>query len=109
MRGSREETARLASGYRMPLLGLGTHRLAGRECVRAVGTAIGLGYRHIDTAEMYANEKAIGRAIMGHDRAGLFITSKVWRTHLRRASLIRSCRASLRRLGTSYLDLYLVH
>jgi len=109
MRGSREETVRLASGFRMPLIGLGTHRLAGKECVRAVRTAMSLGYRHIDTAEMYANEEDIGRAIRGHDRAGLFITSKVWRTHLRRRSLIRSCRASLGRLGTPYLDLYLVH
>ncbi len=100
---------RLPSGCSMPVLGLGTWLLTGSTCERIVGMAIQLGYRLIDTAELYDNESEIGRAIRGVDRSTLFITSKVSSAHLGTSDLIQACRRSLDRLGTDYLDLYLIH
>jgi diketogulonate reductase-like aldo/keto reductase len=100
---------KLKSGHGMPVLGLGTWNLTGKRCEEIVRKALELGYRHIDTAEIYGNEGEIGRAIEGFGRSSLFITSKVWLTELGRDRLLRSCAASLKRLGTDYLDLYLVH
>ena len=94
---------------RIPQLGLGTWRLDGEECERTVALALGLGYRHIDTAEGYGNEREVGRGIAGADRSSLWITTKVWRQYLAPSDLRRRCEKSLRRLGTDYLDLYLVH
>jgi 2,5-diketo-D-gluconate reductase B len=99
----------LLSGYSMPVLGLGTWRLAGATCERIVSAAVELGYRLIDTAERYGNEKEIGRAIARFDRTSLFLTSKVRSENLRAPDVIRACTQSLDRLGTSYLDLYLIH
>ena len=101
----------LHHGGRVPRVGLGTWQLEGRECERAVERALGMGYRHVDTAEAYGNEEAIARALgrAGVDRDELFLTSKVWRDHLRGPDVRRACEASLRRLGTDRLDLYLVH
>jgi len=106
---SRIPTSILQDNNRIPVAGLGTWRLNGRQCIRVVKKAIDLGYSHIDTAEMYGNEAEIGKAIKGYDRSGLFITSKVWHTHLRYSEVIKACENSLRKLGTSYLDLYLIH
>lgn len=100
---------RLPGRVEAPQLGLGTWQLMGEECERAVATALGLGYRHIDTAEGYRNEERIGAAIRGTDRDELFITSKAWRDHLRPADLRKACEGSLRRLDTHYLDLLLIH
>lgn len=100
---------RLPSGYEMPVLGLGTWLLTGSTCERIVSMAIQLGYRHIDTAELYGNESEIGRAIRGVDRSTLFLASKVSSAHLATSDLIQACRRSLDRLGTDYLDLYLIH
>lgn len=102
-------TVLLADGREAPALGLGTHELEGRACEHAVAEALDLGYRHIDTAEGYGNERSIGAAIRGADRAGIFLTSKVSPDHLRPADVVRACEGSLCRLGTDYLDLYLVH
>ncbi len=93
----------------MPVLGLGTWQLVGSKCERIVGKALELGYRHFDTAELYGNESEIGRAIAQVDRASLFLTSKVSSENLRTNDVIRACQRSLERLGTSYLDLYLIH
>lgn len=93
----------------VPPIGLGTYQLRGGECERVVRRALELGYRHVDTAEGYGNERAIGRALRGVAREEVFLTTKVWRDHLRPADLRRRCAGSLRRLGTDYLDLYLVH
>lgn len=73
--------------------------------------ALELGYRHIDTAEMYQNETEIGRALTQSyvKREDLFLTTKVWSTHLRRPDLLTACEGSLRRLGLDYVDLLLVH
>ena len=71
-------------GMRMPKLGLGTWKLKGAECTEAVQRALGLGYRHVDTAEMYGNEEAVGEALAhaGVPRADVHVTSKVWHDHL---------------------------
>lgn len=98
-------------GYAVPTLGFGTWRLTGREAERAVATALDVGYRHLDTAEIYENEAEVGRALhaSGVDREAVFLTTKVWHDHLRRTDLLRATEASLRRLGTDYVDLLLVH
>lgn len=100
-----------AHGMRMPKLGLGTFRLKGEECAAAVEGALGLGYRHIDTAEMYDNEEAVGRGIAasGVARGDIFLTTKVWWEHLGGDAMQRAAEASLKRLGTDYVDLYLIH
>ena len=95
----------------MPKLGLGTFRLSGPACEDAVGNALRLGYRHIDTAEMYGNEAEIGAALAasGIRRDKLHVTSKVWHANLAPDALRRALEQSLRKLRTDYLDLYLIH
>jgi len=112
----------LVSAFSLPVLGLGTWMIGGdsqkdpfnddRGQVAAIKRAIDYGITYLDTAEMYAQghaEELVGTAIKDYDRKKLFIVSKVWPSHLRYADLIRSCTASLKRLNTDYLDLYLVH
>ncbi|MDX1646682.1 MAG: aldo/keto reductase [Longimicrobiales bacterium] len=95
----------------MPAIGLGTWQLEGRECVEAVRDALALGYRHIDTAEAYQNEEAVGVGIRRSavDRDEVWITTKVWWEHLDRSDCLRSAHKSLERLGTDYVDLLLIH
>jgi diketogulonate reductase-like aldo/keto reductase len=95
--------------YSIPVLGLGTWQVIGKECEITVKKALEIGYRHIDTAEFYENQKEIGRAIRGFDRSELFITSKVWLTNLRFENVLKSCELTLKDLNTPYLDLYLIH
>jgi diketogulonate reductase-like aldo/keto reductase len=102
-------TLELRDGSRMPVLGLGTWKLSGREGAEAIGKALEMGYNHIDTADRYGNHDAVARAIRGHDRSGLFITTKVWKDQLRRGDVVRACGRFLRELGTGYIDLLLVH
>jgi len=102
-------TKQLNNGHHIPMLGFGTWQLEGDECTDAVRCALDVGYTHIDTAEAYDNEEAIGRAIEGVDRVGLFLTSKAWHEHLAPKALKAACYSSLGRLGTDYLDLYLIH
>jgi 2,5-diketo-D-gluconate reductase A len=92
-----EQTVELGSGARMPLLGLGTWQLRGRTAVDAVRHALGVGYRHIDTATMYGNESQVGQAIAesGVPRAQLFVTTKL-RKATRDENGTLSARASLR-------------
>jgi 2,5-diketo-D-gluconate reductase B len=98
-------------GIRMPRLGLGTFRMQGDVCRAAVESALGLGYRHIDTAEMYANEDAIGLAIAssGIPRNELHVTTKVWHENLAPDAVRRAFDASLNKLKLDHVDLYLVH
>ena len=105
------ESVKLKSSSEMPILGLGTWDLRGQACVQAVKMALNLGYTHIDTAWMYENQGAIGDALkeVGADRERLFITSKVWNTHLHFDGVLEQCEESLRDLQTSYLDLFLIH
>jgi 2,5-diketo-D-gluconate reductase B len=98
-------------GIKMPRLGLGTFRMQGDVCRAAVESALGLGYRHIDTAEMYANEDAIGPAIAasGIPRNDLHVTTKVWHENLAPDAIRRAFDASLNKLKLDHVDLYLVH
>ena len=98
-------------GLRIPRLGLGTFRMLGDSCRAAVESALQLGYRHIDTAEMYGNEDAIGVAIAasGIKRADLHVTTKVWNENLAPDAIRRAFDASLNKLRLDVVDLYLVH
>jgi 2,5-diketo-D-gluconate reductase B len=98
-------------GISLPRLGLGTYRMQGDTCRGAVKSALELGYRHIDTAEMYANEDAIGAAIAasGLARKELHITTKVWHENLAPDAIRRALDASLKKLRLDHVDLYLVH
>jgi 2,5-diketo-D-gluconate reductase B len=98
-------------GIGMPRLGLGTFRLQGDACRAAVESALGLGYRHIDTAEMYGNEEAVGAAIAssGVARKDIHVTTKVWNENLAPDAMRRAFDASLKKLRTDHIDLYLVH
>jgi 2,5-diketo-D-gluconate reductase B len=98
-------------GLNMPRLGLGTFRMQGDVCRAAVESALALGYRHIDTAEMYGNEDAIGPAIAasGIARKDLHVTTKVWNENLAPDAMRRAFDTSLKKLGLDQIDLYLVH
>lgn len=100
---------KMNSGNEIPQIGLGTYRLKSEKCRQAVETALETGYNHIDTAEMYNNESVIGEVIEEFNRSELFITSKVWPKNLRYDDVLNACASSLEKLGTSYLDLYLIH
>jgi 2,5-diketo-D-gluconate reductase B len=98
-------------GISLPRLGLGTFRMQGDACRAAVESALKLGYRHIDTAEMYGNEDAIGAAIAssGVARKDLHITTKVWNENLAPDAIRRAFTLSLKKLRLDQVDLYLVH
>ena len=95
----------------MPAIGLGVAELSDDETERAVSAALEMGYRLIDTASVYGNEAAVGRAIAasGIPRAELFITTKLANADQGLTSTQNACKASLERLGLDYLDLYLIH
>jgi 2,5-diketo-D-gluconate reductase B len=98
-------------GISLPRLGLGTFRMQGEACRAAVESALALGYRHIDTAEMYGNEDAIGAAIAssGVARKDLHVTTKVWNENLAPDAIRRAFDSSLNKLRLDHVDLYLVH
>src|ERR1700748_2863909 len=98
-------------GISLPRLGLGTYRMQGDVCRAAIESALGLGYRHIDTAEMYGNEEAIGAAIAASRvaRKDLHVTTKVWNENLAPDAIRRAFDSSLKKLRLDVLDLYLVH
>jgi 2,5-diketo-D-gluconate reductase B len=98
-------------GISLPRLGLGTYRMQGDVCRAAVESALGLGYRHIDTAEMYGNEEAIGPAIAasGIARKDLHVTTKVWNENLAPDAIRKAFDTSLKKLKLDHVDLYLVH
>jgi 2,5-diketo-D-gluconate reductase B len=101
----------MANGARIPSLGLGTWNLRGEQCVEAVASALRLGYRHIDTAAMYGNEREVGEGLRaaGVPRDEAFITTKVWSSDIGEGDLQRSAEASLGRLQMSVIDLLLIH
>ena len=102
----------LANGIEIPQLGLGVYKMANpEETVEAITYAIKAGYRAVDTATVYENEKETGEAIRHSDvpRKDLFITSKVWNTDQGYDETLRAFEASLEKLGLDYLDLYLTH
>lgn len=95
----------------IPKIGFGTWQLTGDTCIESVKTALAVGYRHIDTAEIYQNEEEVGTAIKqsGIPRDQLWITSKAWQNELTYDRVIKACEISLRKLQTDYIDLYLLH
>ena len=98
-------------GEEIPKIGLGTWRMEGSTCRDAVSTALDLGYRHIDTAQAYSNEREVGQAIehSNVDRDEIFLTTKVWPMNRKRADIVNSVNESLTKLGTEYVDLLLIH
>lgn len=98
-------------GERLSKIGFGTWQMRGDSCREGVVRALEMGYRHIDTAEYYQNEEAVGQAVeqSGLDREDVFLTSKVWSNHFREDEVQQACEQSLMRLGVDYLDLYLIH
>jgi len=95
----------------IPDIGLGTYDLRGDDCTEAVATALDAGYRHVDTAQMYENEAAVGDGIARADvdREDVFLATKVWRDRLGYGDAIESTYASLDRLGVDAVDLLYVH
>jgi diketogulonate reductase-like aldo/keto reductase len=111
----------LKNGFSIPVYGLGTWEMGGRmekdtthdtANSKAITLAITEGISHIDTAEIYADgytETLIGNTLQSFDRKKLFLVSKVYEHHMHYDALIQACKDSLKRLKTSYLDLYLLH
>lgn len=101
----------LNNGVKMPQLGLGVYKVTEEEIERAVKAALESGYRAIDTAQFYENEKALGNVLKETDipREDLFITTKVWNSHQGYEKTLEAFDASLEKLGLEYVDLYLVH
>ncbi|MCC5808057.1 MAG: aldo/keto reductase [Opitutales bacterium] len=95
----------------MPQLGFGTFKLTGEEGTEAIRTALECGYRHLDTAAMYANHREAGEGLRrsGVARNEVFITSKVWHDKLHYDGVVDTCLNALEEIGTKWLDLYLVH
>ncbi|MDQ2052510.1 aldo/keto reductase [Natronolimnohabitans sp. A-GB9] len=95
----------------IPTLGFGTARMSGDECQRAVERALEVGYRHVDTAQLYDNERAVGEAIAASDvaREDVFVVTKIHRRNAAYDDALESTRASLERLGLSTVDLLLLH
>jgi 2,5-diketo-D-gluconate reductase A len=104
-----QATLPLAGGGALPLVGLGTWEMTGSQCYRAVRYALDVGYRHIDTATMYRNERDVGRAVRdsGLRREDLFVTTKLPPGDAGRER--NTLQRSLRALGMEYVDLWLVH
>ena len=102
----------LNNGVRMPMQGFGVFQIPDISlCQQAVSDAIGVGYRLIDTASVYGNEKAVGLAIResGISREEFFITTKAWISEMGYERTLQAFEASIDRLGMNYLDLYLIH
>jgi len=100
-----------ANGAKIPAIGLGTWELRGRACARLVEQAVKLGYRHIDTAQVYENEREVGEGLRasGIRRDDMFVTTKVWTNHFAPNDLERSTKESLAKLRLSEVDLLLLH
>ncbi len=105
-------TARLNNGVELPYLGLGVYLVGpGAGTQNAVQYALEAGYRHIDTASLYGNEREVGTAVRNSriPREEIFITTKLWNSDHGYDETIRACQESLRELGLTYIDLYLIH
>jgi diketogulonate reductase-like aldo/keto reductase len=100
-----------ASGARLPALGFGTYGMDGAALARVLPQALQAGFRHVDTAQIYRNEDAVGDSVVraGVPRSDLFLTTKVWVTNYDRHAMARSIEESLARLRTDYIDLLLLH
>ena len=105
------ETIKLSNGVEMPLLGYGVFLVSPDECERCVSEALKVGYRLIDTAQIYGNEEGVGRAWRksGLRRDELFLVTKVWPSNAGEEKAAASIEESLRKLDTDYIDLLLIH
>ncbi|KKD45884.1 aldo/keto reductase [Listeria seeligeri] len=106
------KTVKLNNGVEIPILGFGTYQITEpEEAEKAVREAIKAGYRHIDTAQSYMNEEAVGKGIAesGVPREELFITTKIWVENVSYKGVVSSFERSLHRLGLEYVDLLLIH
>lgn len=101
----------LNTGSAVPVLGFGTWQLSPEDARAAVDTALEVGYRHIDTAKLYGNEKEVGEAVRasGLNRSDVFVTTKLWNSDQGYDSALKAFDESLQRLGLDYVDLYLIH
>ena len=107
-----QSTKTLTNGIEMPLLGLGVYKMTDREeTLQAIEKALKVGYRAIDTASLYGNEKEVGEAIRhaGIAREEIFVTTKVWNSDHGYDATLRAFEGSLRKLNLDYIDLYLTH
>jgi len=106
-----EDTIQLRDGYQIPSNGFGVFQIPEGMVVEPVRAAIDIGYRHIDTASIYRNERGVGQAIRDSDvpREDIFITTKVWNDAQGRTQTRQSCLDSLEKLQTTYLDCLLIH
>ena len=105
-------TKRLANGVEIPRIGLGVYKMTEPEiAIQAITTALDIGYRHIDTASLYANEKEVGEVVRHSTvpREDIFITTKVWNTDQGYDQTLKAFEKSLELLGLDYIDLYLTH
>lgn len=95
----------------IPALGFGTWKLKGDECTKCVKHAMSVGYRHIDTAQIYENEEGVGQALTETEvsREDIFLVTKIWMDKAREGDLQKSMEESLRKLQTDYVDLVLMH
>ena len=105
------EYIKLNNGIKMPGFGFGTWNLTGEECVEATGEALRVGYRLLDTARIYGNEREVGEAIRKSSvpREDVFLTTKLWPNDFGYENVLRAFDESLERLGLEYIDLYLIH
>ena len=105
-------TKQLANGIEMPRLGLGVYKMTEPDvAIHAINSALDYGYRHIDTASLYANEKEVGEAVRASSvsRKDIFITTKVWNSDQGYDQTLRAFEKSLKLLEMDYVDLYLTH
>ncbi|MDZ7694203.1 MAG: aldo/keto reductase [Balneolaceae bacterium] len=98
-------------GIEIPEIGLGTYKLHDRQCNKIVRTALDIGYRHIDTAQMYKNEREVGEAlsISNVPRDDIFLSTKIWHTNLDPDDVLQTTEDSLRNMDTPYVDLLMIH
>ena len=106
-----KHTFTLANGVEIPAVGFGTYKAADNTDEAIISEAIRQGYRHLDTAAFYFNEEAVGKAVheSGIPREDFFLTSKIWKDYLGYDSTLQEFESTCKRLGTDYLDLYLIH
>ncbi|MBI1215794.1 MAG: hypothetical protein GC185_08250 [Alphaproteobacteria bacterium] len=97
--------------HKIPALGYGTWQLRDKACEAGIAKALEVGYRHIDTAQIYENEEEVGNALQssGVNREEIFLTTKVWMSSVREGALQKSVEESLKKLKTDYVDLLLIH
>ncbi|MFC4353536.1 aldo/keto reductase [Chryseomicrobium palamuruense] len=109
---TKDSTVQLANGIEIPRIGLGVYKMTDREeALQAMEHALAVGYRHIDTASLYDNEKEVGEAVRasGIPRSDIFVTTKVWNSDQGYDETLRAFEKSLKLLDMDYLDLYLTH